>query len=36
MTHVNALVDELFALADEKSSLFWKAGGMLREVSLLP
>ena len=26
---VNALADELFALADEKSSLFWKAAGML-------
>ena len=26
---VNALVDELFAIADEKSSLFWKTGGML-------
>jgi class 3 adenylate cyclase/predicted ATPase len=26
---LNALVDELFALADEKSSLFWKTSGML-------
>jgi predicted ATPase len=30
---LNALVDELFALADEKSSLFWKAGGMLARGS---
>ena len=28
---VNALADELFALADEKSSLFWKAGGPRRQ-----
>jgi predicted ATPase len=29
------LVDELVALADEKSSLFWKAIGMLRQGSIL-
>ena len=31
----NALVDELLALADEKSSLFWKAAGMLDQGILL-
>ena len=31
----NALVEELVALAEEKGALFWKAGGMLMQGSVL-